>query len=199
MDSAPHTLGYLVRIIDPDCKTSFITKVWHDVHTKFATVKQLKQSLIATFEEKLPTLSELKCGYLEKRTNAKRWIEDDKDLEAMYKTFSDKADITIWCEGPSSEEQTSKRGKKRKSDDSSGTSKRSAREESIDEIVQTLRRKHGEDYSTLQYKMWARMKLNGQQSCLEEPSPYPLFNGGPSENKDSLKEALTSCAKLIVG
>ena len=34
VDSAQHTVSYLVRIIDPDCKTSFITKVWHDIHTK---------------------------------------------------------------------------------------------------------------------------------------------------------------------
>ena len=139
--SLQHTISYLVRIIDLECKTSFITKVWHDVHIKFATVKQLKENLIAIFEEKLPTLSESKCGYLERHTNVKRWTEDNIDLEAMYKTFSDKTGITIWCEGPSSEEQTSKRGKKKKSDDSgdSGTSKRSAREDSIDEIVQTLR------------------------------------------------------------
>ena len=71
----------------------------------------------------------------------------------MYKTFSDKAEITLWCEGPSSEEPMSKRGKKRKADDSgdSGSSKRSAREDSIDQIVQTLRKKHGEDYNAPQY------------------------------------------------
>lgn len=161
--------------------------------------------MITTFEEKLPTLSELKCGYLEKRTNAKRWIEDDKDLEAMYKTFSDKAEITLWCEGPSSEEPTSKRGKKRKSDDSgdSGSSKRSAREETIDNIVQTLRKKHGEDYSAPQYRMWARMKHNGQHSSLDEPPPYPLFSGGskkpPAKHESALTEALTNCANVVVG
>ena len=71
----------------------------------------------------------------------------------MYKIFSDKPEITLWCEGPSSEEQTSRRGKKRKSDDSgdSGSSKRCTREESIDQIVQTLREKHEEDYSAPQY------------------------------------------------
>ena len=48
----------------------------------------LLNSLITIFEEKLTMLSELKCGYLKKRTDAKRWIEDNKDIEkAMYKTF----------------------------------------------------------------------------------------------------------------
>ena len=80
LHSSEHTISYVVQIIDPDCKTQFVTKVWHDIHTKFTSAKQL----IATIEEKLPMLSELKCRYLEKCTNAKRWIEDNKDLEAMY-------------------------------------------------------------------------------------------------------------------
>ncbi|MCG8621907.1 MAG: hypothetical protein MJE68_07920 [Proteobacteria bacterium] len=129
-----------MRIVDPGCKTHFVAKVWYDIHTKFTSAKQLKQNLIATFEDKLLTLSELKCGYLEKRTNAKCWIED-KDLEAMYKTFSDDSEIT--CEGPSFEEPMSKCGRKRKADDSgdSGSSKRSAREDFTDQIVQALRKK----------------------------------------------------------
>ena len=66
-------------------------------------------------------LSEFKYGYLEKCTNVKCWNEDNKEI---------KAEIILWCEGPSSEEQTSRRGK---SDDSgdSGSSKQS---ESIDQI-----------------------------------------------------------------
>ena len=122
----------------------------------------------------------------------------------MYKTFSDKAEITLWCEGPSSEEPTSKRGRKRKADDSgdSGSSKRSAREDSIDQIVQTLRKKHGEDYNAPQYRMWARMKHNGQHSSLDEAPPYPLFNGGtkkpPAKRESALNEALTNCANVVV-
>ena len=93
--------------------------------------------------------------------------------------------------------------KKRKSDDSddSGTSKQPAREESIDEIVQTLREKHGEDYSVPQYRMWARMKLNGHHSSLEEAPPYPLFNGGhkkPPEKTGFIKRGLTSCTTAVV-
>jgi len=62
--------------------------VWHDVDEKFLSTQQLKQKLISTFEEKLPPLSELECGYFEKRATGKRWIEDDKDLDAMYKGFN---------------------------------------------------------------------------------------------------------------
>ena len=37
------------------------------------------------------------------RKGSKRWVEDD-DLEAMYKIFDSTDGITIWCEGPLSEE-----------------------------------------------------------------------------------------------
>ena len=90
--------------------------------------------LIETFEEKLPNLSELKCGYLEK--GSKRWVEDDDDLEAMYETFDSADEITIWCEGRLSEEQQRKKdaGKKRKLEDANSndtTTKRAAREKSL--------------------------------------------------------------------
>ena len=116
----------------------------------------------------------------------------------MYKTFSDKVEITLWCEGPSSEEQTSRRDKKRKSDDSSdsGSSKQSAREECIDQIV--LR----EDYSAPQYRTWARMKQNGKQSSLDEAPPYPIFNGGPkkppAKRESAFTETLTNCANIVI-
>ena len=100
---------------------------------KFTSCKELKLNLIETFEEKLPNLSELKCGYLEK--GSKRWVEDDDDLEAMYETFDSTDEITIRCEGRLSEEQQRKKdaGKKRKLEDanSNDTTKRAAREKSL--------------------------------------------------------------------
>ena len=86
--------SYLVHIINPEQKTKFITKVWHNVHDKFQSAQQSKQKLISTFEEKLPPLSELECGYFEKRATGKCWIEDDKDLDAMYRSFNANDEIT---------------------------------------------------------------------------------------------------------
>ena len=94
-------------------------------------------------------------------------------------TVGDKAEITLWCEGPSSEELTSRRGRKRKADDSgnSGSSKWSARKNLIDQIVQILRKKHGEDYNAPQYRMWARMKHNRQYPSLDEaPTHFSMRN-----------------------
>lgn len=145
------------------------------------------------------TLSELKCGYLEKHTNAKHWIEDNKDLEATYKTLSDKAETTIWSEGPSSEDSISVARKGNLMNLATVAPPNSPL--GSNQIVQMLCEKHGDDYSALQYQKWARMKLNGKNFSLEEAPPCPRFNGGhkkPQEKQDSLKEALASCAMAVV-
>lgn len=131
---------------------------------------------------------------------AKRWIEDKKDLEAMYKVFSRDNEITIWCEGRGPPDEPKSAGKKRKAEDSSGSSsKRIAREDEIEEIVQKLRERHSDRFSLPQMRLWARMKLNGQHDCLDNPPQIPLFTGRVSVPKrDSLSDALTNAATAVV-
>ena len=81
----------------------------------------LKLKLIETFEDKLPPLSELELGYFEKKNNAKRWIEDQDDLEALYQAFSSGDEITVWCDAQHLPDEQKKR-KKQKSEESDETS-----------------------------------------------------------------------------
>jgi len=76
--------SYLVRVINPEQRSKYITKIWHYVRQKFDSPDTLKYKLIESFEDKLPSFSDIEIGYIEKRSNAKRWIEDTEDLEAMY-------------------------------------------------------------------------------------------------------------------
>jgi len=71
-------------------------------------VSALKLKLVETCEEKLPSFTDLECGYFEKCSNAKGWIEDNQDLQAMYRYFRDNDEITLWCEGCPSEDQHKK-------------------------------------------------------------------------------------------
>ena len=45
---------------------------------KFHHAQELKAK--TDFEDKLPPLTDLECGYMDK--TSKRWIEDDQDVEA---------------------------------------------------------------------------------------------------------------------
>jgi len=182
---------------------------------KFSSMSALKLKL-ETYEEKLPSFTDLECGYFEKRSNAKRWIEDNQDLQAMYRHFRDNDEITLWCEGCPSEDQRKKTktttGKKRKAEDSEEKadhtqdgvkSKRAAKEDRIDATTQQLREKQGEMYSGPQFRLWAHMHLSGQHDSLDEPPHIPLFTGSTSTTKgskrDSLTEAFTSAATAVVG
>ncbi len=101
-------------------------------------------------------------GYFEHRGNGKRWLEDQEDMDAMYRAFSGGEDVvTLWVNG-----LKSKRQGVRKSDEiedpPARQSKRADKEEKIDAIVQQLRTLHDEKFSGPQMRLWARMKINGQ-------------------------------------
>ena len=72
--------------------------------------------MVSTFEEKLLSLSKLECGCYEKSTGKHR-IENDKDLDAMYRGFSENDEITLWCEGKQNKDSGKKSSRKRKSDE----------------------------------------------------------------------------------
>ena len=122
----------------------------------------MKHSLYDSFEEKLDETESFECGYLER--SAKRWIEDDNDLEAMYKAFKERdCEITLWC----LPKVQSKRAKKRRAtedfeDTLLSPCKRPSKEDSVEQMTGELRAQHGEQYSGPQLCLWARMKLNGQ-------------------------------------
>jgi hypothetical protein len=114
----------------------------------------------------------------------------------MYKALSDKAEITLWYESPSSEEPISKCSRKRKADDSGDSGGRNL-------LIRLYKHyeKHGEDYNVSQYRMWARMKHNGQYTSLDEAPPYPLYNDCPkkllAKRESALTEALTSYTNVV--
>lgn len=84
----------------------------------------------------------------------------------------------------------------------SKTSKR-ARESQLEDILFTLREKHGDEvYSGPQLRIWAQMHLNAQHPSLDIPPNIPLFGSKPSSirpKKDSLSDALTFAATAVVG
>ena len=81
--------------VNLDQKSQYVTKIWHNEHSKFKSISHLKQSLCESFEDKLNGSENFVCGYLDKAS--KQWIEDDQDLEAMYQLFKNHdCDVTLW-------------------------------------------------------------------------------------------------------
>ena len=58
---------YLVHFLNSsEKKTKTVTRIWHDVHGKFKHAKELEDQLVSSFEDKLGSLCDLECGYMEK-------------------------------------------------------------------------------------------------------------------------------------
>lgn len=51
---------YVVRIINPEQKSKFVNKIWHDVHSKFEQSTELKMKLVADHADKLPSSDNLR-------------------------------------------------------------------------------------------------------------------------------------------
>ena len=140
---------------------------------------------------------------LKKKTNAKRWIEDQDDQEALYQAFSSGDEITLWCDARHLPDEQKKR-KKRKSEENDETpvKKRASKDKQVDKIILILRDKHQDRFSGPQLRLWARMNVNGQHESLDTPPNIPIFTGSTPNPKstrgESLSDALTSAATAVV-
>ena len=156
----------------------------------------MKKQMIVDFEDRLPQLSDLESGYLYKGT--KRWIEDNQDLDAMYKAFNCGDEIAIWCEGHLPEhllEPQTKSGQKRKAQKSEETSP-TKKCDLIDQTAQELYEKHGERFAMPQLRLWAGMVVNKQYMSLDIPPPIPSLV--PRAHPKNRERGLVTLAKIPV-
>ena len=146
---------------------------------KFSSVVQLKAKLMEEFEKQVPSTLNFSVGYFEGRQSTKKWLVSTEDLHAMYFAFqqSGKADIFLWCDGVCDEgEVTPARKRKRPNDDCPPT-KRAEKESEVDDITIDLKDLHGDKYTEPQYRLWARMIINGLHSSREAPPDIPMITG----------------------
>ena len=109
----------------------------------------------------------------------------------MYERFSPGNEIFLWCIGKEEQEDESlhQHGVKRKSE--GVLNKRQARDDEIDIVFQLLKEKHGDTYSTPQYRLWACMIICGTHDDLDTPPKVPMIIGAPMPKRPKQK-SLTS-------
>ncbi len=135
----------------------------------------LRQKLKESFQDKIPGQSnDLQIGYIARRRNGKRWIENDADLSSVYAQLEHSTSITLFCEGCLESTHTAfgttTKPRKRKSsyDD---------HEEQVQKLATELEEKHGDKYNYLQVRLWARMVVNNQHDSMEGPPNIPIITG----------------------
>ena len=154
----------------------------------------LRAKLIERLGEQVPNSMTLDVGYYEGHQHSKRWLCSSSDLEVMQRKHPT-GEITLWCDGRISdiEEEVMGYGKRKRGDQSTGSSKREKKEEEVDSVFfEELKEKHGAMFDTPRLRLWARMIANDIHDDLERPSRIPAFGFTPKKpRQESVSNAIS--------
>jgi len=87
----------------------------------------------------------------------------------------------LWCDGCDD-------SRKRQKDESPTPSKRACKETEVDGVCNELKELHSKKYSEPQYRLWARMIVNGIHASKDEPPQVPMIVG--TSNTRTAKKSL---------
>ena len=185
---------------------------------KVTSCDDLKKLIKRQLRDDVVDWEEFDVGY----TNSKRGdkvisIRSVEDLAEVWREIRMHADtIQLWCDGLKVEASSRKKRKKNNPTDDEDSEddrpkKKSVREEKEDKLKQaldTLSKKHGSNYTQMQYRIWSELHANGMHTDLDTPPSNSMFkragSSTPTTNKkqtDStspeMAEALTQAATQV--
>ena len=110
-------------------------------------------------------------------------IRSTEDLLELWKDIRSQGDkIHLWCDGLKSNEKSQNKRKRTDSDDENSEEdqpkKKSAcehRDEKLKHAIDTLQKKHGTNYTPMQYRIWSELHANGMYTDLENPPNNSMF------------------------
>lgn len=152
------------------------------------------------FEENIPPTTRFSVGYFESRQSGKKWLITQEDLAAMYSLMSatGKTDVCLWCDGcDGHDDNNSRKRKKDRESSPAPPSKRAAKEREVDDLAEELKIF---EYSDPQYRLWARMIINGTHSSKDTPPQVPMITGiTPSRPaRKTMEETVASTVSAVV-
>ena len=127
---------------------------------KLSTRHELVKELQNQFGTMIPETTQLPIGYFKGST--KITIRADADIADVWEYIRKGCQVSLWCQGnnpagESSESEDELPPKKRQK----GTKKKlSALEEKSNRVerqIYTLKKRHGDEYNSIQYRLWAEM------------------------------------------
>lgn len=141
-------------------------------------------------------------GYFDGRQSSRVWLVSTKDLKSMYARAKSNSDIFLWVQAcvADDDDDSDDPGPDKKKRKLSATSRRQLKEDEVEEIYDELKLKHGEDYTSPQLKLWARMIHVGTHDDYSDPPHVPMITGIPPKRskKDSLTEVIAGAAESIL-
>ena len=123
--------------------------------------------------------------------NKRVWVRNNEDLKEVHKLLktSDSHSGTLWCDGKADHRSAKRSVSDLNFSDSDGENnarlpkskskkKRTRYEEKaerIEDTVDQLKEKHGNQYTLVQYRIWAETMESGQHSSVENPPTGRFF------------------------
>lgn len=200
--TATRDFSYRVKILNPHLKRDTIVRDVRKLQRRFESIIDMKVRLMDEFGEQIPPSTNFSVGYFAGRPLVKYWIYTTDDLRMMYVNCPT-TDIMLWCDGNSEDIETPK--SKRKKKEEVFLSKREDKENKMEELAEELKELNGDKFSEMQYRLWARMIVNGIHSSKETPPQIPLITGVTpkrrnkfDEERKFLQESIVSTAAAVV-
>ena len=154
---------------------------------KIDNIRSLKQQILDQFgSEFVDKDLEFSVGYFKGTTRI--WVRTQSDLSELLRIIQSKSTTLLWCDGvdqqkrkkrsqlPGSEGssdsdndqygQTAKKRRKTASED---------KENRVDDTLNKLREKHGTNWSTIQYRVWAETIVGGRHTSFDQPPKGAYF------------------------
>ena len=158
-----------------------LTEYFQYVQKRFTKALRRRGFKGLVFKNKLSDSFSFQLGYVTKKGNSKRWIEQEADLASMYSQFElgDKITISVM--------KSEMMLPTRHQDQENGS----------EMIANELGDKHGERWNIRQYLLLARMYVNNQWSSLDQEPDIPLSRGGiksQTHKKETLSEVVAGAA-----
>lgn len=164
-------LNFNVRVFNPDKKRDSIVYVLRDVSEAIVSTPQaLMEELQKQLGPQLvPTTRQFPVGYMKSATKVS--IRTEADIADIWTCAKRGEQVVLWCDGVHPKAaRLEMSGSESDSDDGGPPKKKgrlqrkkrklSAFEEKasrVEDIVGTLRARHGDRYTTIQYRLWAEM------------------------------------------
>ena len=160
----------------------------------------------------MPHTNDFEVGYF--RGQQKVWIMTDDDLTDAWSTLS-KGTSSLWCrEVRKSAKQLDSSGEEsdipdepplKKAKTCKSVSASEDKQRRVEDVKQKLVDKHGGEYSTMQYRLWAEMVAIGSHSSLDTSPCVPMFTGGRTKAKQNsaklntdMTTVFTSMAEAVI-
>ena len=150
-------------------------------------------------------------GYLQNTTVVS--IRNEEDLAEIWTSLCKGKSIMLWCDGlkqPASETTSGRKRPRQPSPDSdleggseeedAVQTKRKKKEDQVTNTIADLKKRHGESYTTMQYRIWSEMKASGLHTSLADPPSTSMFAraGGNTGSSSGSKKSNSDTVSLVL-